>query len=63
MYEALVITPVKDSLNTTIETIESIHQSEGNFLYCIYNDFSTEETTRHLEEIKARYNFDLINLS
>ncbi|MDO8929339.1 MAG: glycosyltransferase [Bacteroidota bacterium] len=63
MYEALVITPVKDSLNTTIETIESIHQSEGNFLYCIYNDFSTEETTQYLQEIKARYNFELINLS
>jgi len=63
MYEALVITPVKDSLNTTIETIKSIHQSDGNFLYCIYNDFSTEETTRHLEEIKTKYNFELINLS
>jgi hypothetical protein len=63
MYEALVITPVKDSLNTTIETIKSIHQSEGNFLYCIYNDFSTEETTRHLEGIKAKFNFELINLS
>lgn len=63
MYEALVITPVKDSLNTTIETIKSIHQSEGNFLYCIYNDFSTEETTRNLEEIKDKYNFELINIS
>ncbi|MDO9613137.1 MAG: glycosyltransferase [Bacteroidota bacterium] len=63
MYEALVITPVKDSLNTTIETIKSIHQSKGNFLYCIYNDFSTEETTRHLEEIKNNYNFEIINLS
>jgi hypothetical protein len=63
MYEALVITPVKDSLNTTIETIQSIHQSEGEFIYCIYNDFSTEETTRRLEQIKSEYNFELINLS
>lgn len=63
MYEALVITPVKDSLNTTIETIQSIHQSEGNYLYCIYNDFSTEDTTQRLKQIKDQYNFELINLS
>ncbi|HEY3373289.1 MAG TPA: hypothetical protein VGK10_20750 [Prolixibacteraceae bacterium] len=63
MYEALIITPVKDSLNTTIETIQSIHQSEGNFLYCIYNDFSTEETSLKLQQIKLQYNFELINLA
>ena len=63
MYEALIITPVKDSLNTTIETIQSIHQSNGKYLYCIYNDFSTEETTQHLEDIRLNYNFELINLS
>jgi hypothetical protein len=63
MYEALVITPVKDSLETTIETIRSIHKSNGEFLYCIYNDFSTEETTNKLEQIKSEYNFELINLS
>lgn len=63
MYEALVITPVKDSLNTTIETIQSIHQSEGNFLYCIFNDFSTEDTTQKLKQMKEPYNFELINLA
>lgn len=63
MYEALVITPVKDSLNTTIETIQSIHQSAGKFQYCIYNDFSTDETTHKLEQIQLQYNFELINLS
>lgn len=63
MYEALIITPVKDSLNTTIETIQSIHQSEGKFLYRIYNDFSTEETTRQLHKIQQQYNFELINLA
>ena len=63
MYEALIITPVKDSLNTTLETIQSIHQSEGNYLYCIYNDFSTAETTHKLTQIQSQYNFELINLA
>lgn len=63
MYEALIITPVKDSLDTTIETIQSIHQAEGKFLYCIYNDFSSEETTLKLEQLQYQYHFDLINLA
>lgn len=63
MYEALVITPVKDSLNTTIETIQSIYQSDGKFHYCVYNDFSSEETTDTLKSIQCQYNFELINLS
>jgi hypothetical protein len=63
MYEALIITPVKDSLNTTIETIRSVHQSEGKYLYCIYNDFSSEETTFELKQFQLQHNFELINLS
>lgn len=63
MYEALVITPVKDSLNTTIETIQSINQSDGKFLYFVFNDFSTEETTLNLKRIQLQYKFELINLS
>ena len=52
MYEALVITPVKDSLKTTIETIRSIQNSVGKFHFCIFNDFSTEETTKALKSFK-----------
>ncbi len=63
MYEALIITPVKDSLETTIETIHSVYQSDGQFLYYIYNDFSTEETTSRLKDLQTQYNFKLINLS
>ena len=63
MYEALIITPVKDSLETTLETIQSIHQAEGNYLYSIYNDFSSEETTQRLKQVQDQYNFELINLS
>jgi hypothetical protein len=63
MYEALVITPVKDSLDTTIETIRSIKNSDGSFYYSIYNDFSTEETTHSLKLLSIEYNFELVNLS
>lgn len=63
MYKALVITPVKDSLKTTIETIQSIKNSSGNFLYCIYNDFSSQETTSELEKLSSAEQFELINLS
>jgi hypothetical protein len=63
MYKALVITPVKDSLKTTTETIQSIHRSDGEFLYCIYNDFSSEETTTELKSLSTKYQFELINLA
>ena len=63
MYEALVITPVKDSLATTKETIQSILKSGGNFWYSIYNDFSSEETTSELNRLSAEHGFELINLA
>ena len=63
MYEALVITPVKDSLITTIETIRSIKNSKGNFHYCIFNDFSLDETTTELQTLSNQYQFELVNLS
>jgi hypothetical protein len=63
MYEALVITPVKDSLKTTMETIRSIKNSNGKFHYCIFNDFSTEETTGTLKILSLESDFELINLS
>ncbi len=63
MYEARVITPVKDSLNTTKETIHSVLNSECQFRYSIYNDFSTAETTSELANLSKQLQFDLINLS
>ena len=63
MYDALVITPVKDSLKTTIETIQSIRNSKGSFYYCIYNDFSSNETTDELKLQSKNRNFELINLA
>jgi glycosyltransferase involved in cell wall biosynthesis len=63
MPEAIVITPVKDSLQTTLQTISSVAAAEGNFEYIVFNDFSTTETTFALEKERIEKKFQLINLS
>lgn len=63
MTEAIVITPVKDSINTTLKTIEAISKNKANFEYYVFNDFSSEENTRELERAKESFGFNLINLS
>ena len=47
-----IITPVKDSLVTTLKTIDGLMTSEisSGFSYYIYDDFSTEETTQRLNQ-------------
>lgn len=62
MYEALIITPVKNSIETTLKTIESIKKADGSFSYDVYNDFSTEENTIKLKEICVKNGLTLINL-
>lgn len=63
MPEAIVITPVKDSLQTTLQTIHSITEASGDFEYFVFNDFSTPETTMELEKQSISKKFKLINLS
>ena len=62
MYKALVITPVKDSPTTTLETIRSVNSSDVKVKHIVYNDFSTDETTRLLTESIEKYGFELVNL-
>ena len=62
MPEAIVITPVKDSLETTKKTIQAISEAEGDFEYFIFNDFSHNKTKKHLEEGQSNFGFQLINL-
>lgn len=59
-----IITPVKDSLDTTLQTIQNIMQSETTvgFEYTIYNDFSTEQTTEVLQFESDKQGFTLVNL-
>ncbi len=62
MPEAIIITPVKDSLNTTSRTIKAISEANGDFEHYVFNDFSQFETKEFLEKVKEEYNFQLINL-
>jgi len=62
MPEAVIITPVKDSLNTTNLTIKAISEAKGDFEYFVFNDFSQQETKQFLEEAKKEYGFHLIHL-
>lgn len=60
-----IITPVKDSIEFTLETIKAILNSEIKvpYTYTVYNDFSTEENTKILEESSKQLGFRLVNLS
>ncbi|MDD4107236.1 MAG: glycosyltransferase [Prolixibacteraceae bacterium] len=62
MSEAIVITPVKDSPGTAEETIRAICNSEGDFKYYVFNDFSKTETKRVLESTQKQFGFHLIHL-
>jgi len=62
MPEAIIITPVKDSLNTTNQTIKAISEAKGEFEYFVFNDFSQPETKQFLEVTKKEYGFQLIHL-
>ncbi|MBQ9138677.1 MAG: glycosyltransferase family 2 protein [Alistipes sp.] len=60
-----IITPVKDSIESTLQTIKALRASDTDidYQYTIYNDFSTPQTTALLEQYAAQYNFELVNLS
>lgn len=64
MKELYVITPVKDSIESTLKTIDSVMASKLDvpFTYTIFNDFSTMENTRILSKKSLEMGFDLVNL-
>lgn len=55
-----IITPVKDSIELTFRTIRSVLDSKIGipFTYTVYNDFSTPENTKRLEEAAATARLD-----
>ncbi len=60
-----IITPVKDSIATTLDTIKAIMSSEITvpFTYTIYNDNSTAENTEILRKASEEYGFTLVNIA
>jgi hypothetical protein len=60
-----VITPVKNSVGTALQTIESVCTSHVTmkFQYTVYDDFSDEETVNALLRAREKYDFELILLS
>ncbi|WP_026952815.1 glycosyltransferase [Algoriphagus mannitolivorans] len=62
MPQVLVITPVKNSIETTLDTAKAIQGSSVEVKHLIFNDFSTEETKTTLEEKKDEIGFELIHL-
>ena len=64
MNKLHIITPVKDSLEMTLQTIAGIMNSEitVDFSYTVYNDFSSDATTDILEETSEKLGFTLVNL-
>ena len=65
MKQLHIITPVKDSIELTLQTIESVlaSQCQVPIHYTVYNDFSTPENSALLAEAAIRMGFELVNLS
>lgn len=59
-----IITPVKDSIDSTRQTIAAVMQSQLDipFTYTIFNDYSSDENTAILQELSREYGFELINI-
>lgn len=59
-----IITPVKDSIELTLETVKAVLDSDISvpYTYTVYNDFSTPENTLKLEKASKDYGFHLVNL-
>lgn len=62
MPEAIVITPVKDSLKTTKLTIRAILKTKADIEYYVFNDFSQPETKRYLDDAKNKLGFNVVHL-
>jgi hypothetical protein len=59
-----IITPVKNSLSTALQTIESVMNSTGcEFSYTVYDDFSDEPTRKALHNSSEEKGFNLVHLS
>jgi hypothetical protein len=62
MAQVLVITPVKNSIETTLDTARAIAASSVKVKHVIFNDFSTAETKDGLEKHREEIGYELIHI-
>jgi GT2 family glycosyltransferase len=62
MSDAIIITPVKDSLVTVKQTTEAISKANGDFEYYVFNDFSQAETKEYLNSSSKTLGYNVIHL-
>lgn len=60
-----IITPVKDSIDTTLDTVRAVKASllTVPHTYTVYDDFSTPDNARRLDEAALELGFDVVHLS
>lgn len=65
MKQLHIITPVKDAIDSTLETVRAVLGSElcVPHTYTVYNDFSTPENTARLQAASEHDGFRLVNIS
>lgn len=65
MRQLHIITPVKDAIDSTLETVRAVKASVLTVphTYTVYNDFSTPENTRRLQQAAGELGFSLVNLA
>lgn len=61
--QAIVVTPVKNSLDNTMATIKAIKNSLGDFLYFVYDDFSDDFVSESLKNNASKLDYNYIHLS
>lgn len=62
MAEVIIITPVKNSIDTTLDTAKAIAVSTVKVRHVIFNDFSSGESKAALEANKTSVGYELIHL-
>jgi hypothetical protein len=62
MPQVLVINPVKNAIETTLDTARAITKSTVKVKYVIFNDFSTVETKDILEKHREELGYELIHI-
>ena len=62
MSKVLVITPVKNSVESTLECAQAIAESTFHAKHIIFNDFSSGETKEKLTQEKGRIGYQLVHL-